>query len=242
MAHPLVKVGSETVLIDEEDAEEDSYELSQDGKLIFNDPDIYADLVEISYETGYDPSLRTHPHRDVLLAKHPAERFGCIPCHGGQGQALTPESAHALTHHEYWLTPALGLDEHTGRSSNELRGYMQSNCRRCHDGVMMLDATSPQTGETQDYSPDLSKGMALFEDLGCHGCHAVEGYSALDNIDKVGPSLARIGSKVKDLDWLESWVKNPSAHLADTKMPNFFPNPKMTQLVYFKNRNKICYE
>ena len=238
LAHPLVNVGSETVLIDEEDPDEDSYELSEDGKLTFADPDIFADIVEIAYETGYDPSLRTHPHRDVLLGKHPAERFGCIPCHGGQGQALTSKAAHALTHHEYWLTPVLGLDEHTGRSSPELRGYMESNCRRCHDGVMMLDAVSPETGETRDYAPNLSKGMALFEDLGCHGCHAVEGYSALDNLDNVGPSLAKIGSKVNGIEWLETWVKNPSAHLADTKMPNFFPNPKMTQLVYFKNGNK----
>ena len=238
LAHPLVKVGSETVLIDEEEAEEDSYELSEDGQLTFADPDIYADVVEIAYETGYNPSLRTHPHRDVLLGRHPSERFGCTPCHGGQGQALTSKAAHALTHHEYWLTPVLGLDEHTGRSSPELRGYMESNCRRCHDGVMMLDAVSPQTGESRDYAPNLTTGMGLFEDLGCHGCHAVEGYSALDNIDKVGPSLAKIGSKVNGIEWLESWVKNPSAHLVNTKMPNFFPNPKMTQLVYFKNGNK----
>ena len=238
LAHPLVKVGSETVLIDEEEAEEDSYELGEDGQLVFADPDIYADTIEIAYETGYNPSLRTHPHRDVLLGKHPLERFGCTPCHGGQGQALTSNAAHALTHGEYWLTPVLGLDEHTGRSSPELRGYMESNCRRCHDGVMMLDAVSPQTGETRDYAPNLTEGMALFEDLGCHGCHVVEGYSALGNLDKVGPSLAKIGSKVKGVEWLESWVKNPSAHLADTKMPNFFPNPKMTQLVYFKNGNK----
>ena len=238
LVHPLVQVGSESVIIDEEEAEEESYQLSENGLLTFADLDIYADVVEIAYETGYDPSLRTHPHRDVLLAKHPSERFGCTPCHGGQGQALTSKAAHALTHHEYWLTPVLGLDEHTGRSSPDLRGYMESNCRRCHDGVMMLDAVSPQTGESRDYAPHLSKGMALFEDLGCHGCHAVEGYSALDNIDKVGPSLAKIGSKVNGIEWLESWVKNPSAHLVNTKMPNFFPNPKMTQLVYFKNGNK----
>ena len=124
------------------------------------------------------------------------------------------------------------------RSSPELRGYMESNCRRCHDGVMMLDAVSPETGETRDYAPNLSKGMALFEDLGCHGCHAVEGYSALDNLGNVRPLISENWKQGERIEWLESWVKNPSAHLADTKMPNFFPNPKMTQLVYFKNGNK----
>ncbi|MCZ6678778.1 MAG: c-type cytochrome [Candidatus Poribacteria bacterium] len=236
LMHPFVKVGSETVLVDEYDAEEGDYVLSENGVITFNDPDIFAE-VEISYETGYDPVLRTHPHRDVLLAKHPAERFGCTPCHGGQGQALTAKAAHALTHKEYWLTPALGLDEQTGKSSEKLRGYMQSNCRRCHDGVMMLDYPDPATGESRDYSPDLSKGMALFEDLGCHGCHAVDGYSALDNIDKVGPSLAKIGSKVKDVNWIEDWIKKPAAYLPDTKMPSFFPNPELTQVVYLRNGN-----
>lgn len=239
LKHPYVKTGGETVLIDEEDAEEESYELSQDGKLTFTDPDIFADLVEIAYETGYDPVLRTHPHRDVLLAKHPIERFGCTPCHGGQGQGLTQKAAHALDHKkEFWLTPVLGLDEHTGKASEELHGYMESNCRRCHDGVMMLDAVNPETGELQDYSPTLSKGMALFEDLGCHGCHAVEGYSTLANLDNVGPSLAKIGSKVNSVEWLEGWIKQPAAYLAETKMPAFFPVEKLTQAVYLKNGNK----
>ena len=71
LKHPYIKKGSETVLVDEEDAEEGSYELSEDGKLTFTDPDVYADLVEIAYETGYDPVLQTHPHRDVLLRQTP---------------------------------------------------------------------------------------------------------------------------------------------------------------------------
>ena len=239
LKHPFVKKDDEIVLIDEEEPEEGSYELSEDGKLTFTDPDIFADLVEITYETGYDPVLQTHPHRDVLLAKHPVERFGCTPCHGGQGQGLTEKAAHALDHKkEFWLTPVLGLDEHTGKTSEELHGYMEANCRRCHDGVMMLDAVNPETGDLQDYSPVLSKGMALFEDLGCHGCHAVEGYSTLANLDNVGPSLAKIGSKVNSIEWLEGWVKQPTAYLPETKMPAFFPVEKLTQAVYLKNGNK----
>ncbi len=79
LKHPYIKTGSETVLIDEEDAEEGSYELSEDGKLTFTDPDVFADIVEIAYETGYDPVLRTHPHRDVLLGKHPVKDLDAPP-------------------------------------------------------------------------------------------------------------------------------------------------------------------
>jgi mono/diheme cytochrome c family protein len=235
LKHASVKVGSENVIIDGFEAEADEYTLEENGTLTFSDVDVFGE-VEISYETGYRSVLQTHPHRDVLLDKHPVDRFGCTPCHGGQAQALTAKSAHALTHAEYWLTPVLGLDEHTGRTSEETKGYMESNCRRCHDGVMMLDyGVNPETDEPQDYAPNLTKGLALFEDLGCHGCHAVEGYSAIDNIAKVGPSLAKIGSKVKDTAWLESWIKKPEAYLANTTMPNFFPADGMTQVVYLKN-------
>ena len=235
LKHANVKVGSESVIIDGFDAETDEYTLAENGALTFSDVDVFGE-VEISYETGYRSVLQTHPHRDVLLAKHPVDRFGCTPCHGGQGQALTAKAAHALTHAEYWLTPVLGLDEHTGRTSEETKGYMESNCRRCHDGVMMLDyGVNPETDAPQDYAPNLTKGLALFEDLGCHGCHAVEGYSAIEDLSKVGPSLAKIGSKVKDIAWLESWIKTPEAYLSNTTMPNFFPADGMSQVVYLKN-------
>ena len=237
LKHANVKVGSESVIIDDFDAEADEYTLEENGTLTLN-PDAFGE-VEIAYETGYRPVLQTHPERDVLLGKHPVERFGCTPCHGGQGQALTAKSAHALTHAEYWLSPVLGLDEHTGRKSEETKGYMESNCRRCHDGVMMLDyGVDSETEVPVDYAPNLTKGLALFEDLGCHGCHAVEGYSAIEDIQKVGPSLAKVGSKIKDTAWLESWIKKPEAHLPDTKMPNFFPADGMSQVVYLKNGGK----
>ncbi len=235
LLHPKVKVGSETIVIDGFDAEPEEYELSEDGVLTFKDTEIFGE-VEISYETGYRDVLQTHPERNVLLAKHPVERFGCTPCHGGQGHGLTAKSAHALTHAEFWLTPVLGMDKDTGMTSKEKKGYMESNCRRCHDGVMKLDFdVDPETNIPVDYAPNLSKGMDLFESLGCHGCHAVEGYSSLEKIDKVGPSLSKVGSKVNDVKWLEEWIKQPEAYLPETTMPNFFPADGMPQLVYFKN-------
>ena len=235
LKHARVKVGSENIIIDGFDAEADEYTLEENGTLTFTDVDVFGE-VEISYDTGYRSVLQTHPERDVLLGKHPVDRFGCTPCHGGQGQALTAKAAHALTHAEYWLTPVLGLDEHTGRKSEETKGYMESNCRRCHDGVMMLDSgLIPGTDQPKDYAPNLTKGLALFEDLGCHGCHAVEGYSAIEDIAKVGPSLAKVGSKVKDTAWLESWIKKPEAYLPNATMPNFFPAEGMSQVVYLKN-------
>ena len=52
---------------------------------------------------------------------------------------------------------------------------------------------------------------------------------------KWGPSLAKVGSKVKDTAWLESWIKKPEAYLPNATMPNFFPADGMSQVVYLKN-------
>ncbi len=88
LKHPSVKVGSEKIIIDGFDAEPEEYELTEKGVLTFNDPDVFGEI-EVSYETDYPLELQTHPHREVLLGKHPLEKFGCTPCHGGQGYGLT---------------------------------------------------------------------------------------------------------------------------------------------------------
>ena len=75
LEHASVKLGSESIVIDGFDAEPDEYTLKENGTLTFTDVDVFGE-VEISYETGYRSVLQTHPHRDVLLAKHPVDRFG----------------------------------------------------------------------------------------------------------------------------------------------------------------------
>ncbi|MBI5607496.1 MAG: hypothetical protein HY902_01295, partial [Deltaproteobacteria bacterium] len=50
--------------------------------------------------------LRAHPQRDTLLKAHPPLRFGCTPCHRGQGLALTAETAHGPGD-PHWLEPIL---------------------------------------------------------------------------------------------------------------------------------------
>jgi cytochrome c1 len=62
----------------------------------------------------YVNPYRTHPRRDVLLAKHPPETFGCTVCHDGEGPqtkgvgALGAKYDHAYDDH-YWETPLLDL-------------------------------------------------------------------------------------------------------------------------------------
>jgi mono/diheme cytochrome c family protein len=139
--------------------------------------------------------FKTHPRREVLLTDnaHSPDKLGCTTCHDGQGPAVnTPQQAHGEV--PYWETPLL-------------RGIkVQASCASCHLDVQRL----------QD-APLLAQGQRLFEQVGCTGCHLVQGY---DDIPKIAPSLRRISAKV-DPNWAVRWIQNPQAYLPHTRMPNF---------------------
>lgn len=141
----------------------------------------------------------THPHREILLAHHPVEKFGCTVCHAGQGVALTVSTAHGELH-LFDQTPRLAEPLLTGT-------WIQSQCRKCHQPEI----------STLQFASTIARGQQLFETRGCHGCHLVEGFESLP---KVAPDLRQVASKV-DASWLVEWIKEPKAYWAHAKMPNF---------------------
>jgi mono/diheme cytochrome c family protein len=141
----------------------------------------------------------THPARDVLLAHHPVERFGCTVCHAGQGVALTTKTAHGDLH-IFDQTPRLAEPLLTGP-------WIQSQCRKCHQPEL----------PTLQFASTIAKGHDLFQTMGCPGCHLAEGY---EQQAKVGPDLRRVAAKV-DPTWLVQWIKAPNEYWLHTKMPNF---------------------
>jgi len=153
---------------------------------------------------------KTHPKRELFLGKHPADQFGCTPCHNGDGPAVNSvEQAHAGHYDEHGELHPLHLREQLSLFRGDM---MQANCLKCHASAVGLEGA-----ET------LARGETLFVELGCHGCHLAEGYENLARIDEVpaiGPSLRRIGAKV-DPGWLVRWVRNPHEFRPRTRMPNF---------------------
>ncbi len=152
---------------------------------------------------------KTHPKRELLLAKHPIDKFGCTPCHGGQGPAVnSPEVAHGnFVDKEGRIENVEFIERPLNR-----REKMQANCIKCHASVQHLEGAE-----------EIARGEKLFEDLGCHGCHLTEGYEELskeNGTSVIGPSLRRIGAKV-DHAWLVRWVTNPHEFRPRTRMPNF---------------------
>src|SRR5204862_2823660 len=100
-------------------------------------------------------------------------KFGCSPCHGGNGRATTSvEKAHG--HYEHWLWPLFAKQN------------VEAGCQTCHAADMVL--ISGDVGQV------ISEGKDLFRQRGCMGCHRYEGY------DKEPEDLLSIGQEIKLLE------------------------------------------
>jgi mono/diheme cytochrome c family protein len=153
---------------------------------------------------------KTHPKRELYLAKHPTDKFGCTPCHNGDGTAVnSAEKAHASFIDEHGEAEDMHLREEHSLYRKE---KVQTNCIKCHAGLEGLEGADVG-----------ARGEKLFVDLGCHGCHLAEGYEDLSKdggVSTIGPSLRRIAAKV-DHGWLVRWITNPHEFRPRTRMPNF---------------------
>lgn len=148
------------------------------------------------FENEKNP-FKTHPHLKELIGLHPIEEFGCTTCHGGRGRATQIKNApfeegdfvHGIEKH--WEKPLLRGD------------WNQATCFKCHQDQWKLD-----------FAPVSMEGKKLFWNLGCTGCHTIQGFEAAP---KVGPSLRRIASKVNE-EWLVEWIREPKKYLPKTRM------------------------
>ena len=120
----------------------------------------------------YARAFTSHPE-PALLKTHDPEKFGCSPCHQGNGRATTSvEKAHGT--YEHWLWP-LFPKENT-----------EAGCQTCHAADMLL--VSNDVGST------ISAGKDLYRQRGCLGCHRYEGY------DKEPDELNSVSQEIKQLE------------------------------------------
>ncbi|HXT87597.1 MAG TPA: hypothetical protein VN745_11275 [Verrucomicrobiae bacterium] len=108
---------------------------------------------DLGLQKSHDAPFSSHPDQD-LFTWHPLDKFGCSPCHGGNGRALVSvEKAHGR--YEHWLWPLYYPENY------------DAGCQQCHSA----------DGWTQD-APVLNEAKELFRTRGCIGCH---NYAGFDN-------------------------------------------------------------
>jgi len=123
----------------------------------------------------YARAFTSHPEPD-LLKIHDPDKFGCTPCHQGNGRATTSvEKAHG--NYEHWLWPIFP------------RQNFEAGCQICHSADMVV-----VTGDATGVGWVVSEGKDLFRQRGCVGCHRFEGY------DKEPEDLLAIGQQIKQLE------------------------------------------
>ena len=121
----------------------------------------------------YARAFVSHP-QPQLLQIHDPEKFGCSPCHQGNGRATTSvEKAHG--NYEHWLWPLYPVEN------------AQAGCQTCHAADMVL-----VSGDTQWET--INNGKDLFRQKGCVGCHRYEGY------DKEPEELNSITQQIKQIE------------------------------------------
>jgi len=120
----------------------------------------------------YARAFVSHPE-EALLKTHDPEKFGCSPCHNGNGRATTSvEKGHG--HYEHWLWPLYAKEN------------VEAGCQTCHARDMVL--------RSGDVGQVISEGKDLFRQRGCMGCHRYAGY------DTEPDELQAISQQIKQLE------------------------------------------
>lgn len=104
-----------------------------------------------------DAPFASHPDPD-LIKDHNLEKFGCSPCHGGNGRAIdTVEKGHGR--YEHWLWPLY------------YRENFEAGCQQCHASDMVTE-----------HAPVLNRAKQVYRQKGCIGCHRFQGFDNQDEL------------------------------------------------------------
>ncbi|MBI1749767.1 MAG: c-type cytochrome [Acidobacteria bacterium] len=144
-----------------------SCHVAMDAKLV--PPALTVTKAALGLEKSKDAPFASHPQPE-LLKIHDPEKFGCSPCHGGNGRA-TNSVVKGHGRHEFWLWP-LYYKENT-----------EAGCQTCHSADMYTD-----------HAPVLNTGRQLFRQKGCIGCHRYEGF------DNEGEQLLSARLNIRQLE------------------------------------------
>ena len=166
------------------------------------------------------------------------EKYGCYACHKIEGWEHKRKTGPSLlkisskVNKEWfksWVWEPKSFNKHARmpaffrQSNNSKPEFVRLNIAEVNAMAEYIWAQSKPYQPFDKYrGGDAAKGKQLIGEVGCMGCHGVDGFD--EESKKVraigGPWLTGIGSKVSG-DWLVSWLKKPWHYQEDTIMPSF---------------------
>jgi cytochrome c551/c552 len=118
-------------------------------------PQIVLTKASLDLPKSHDAPFTSHPDLE-LLKFHPLEKFGCSPCHGGNGRAIDSVTR-GHGRYEHWLWPLYYPENYN------------AGCQQCHAADMVTE-----------HAAMLNEGKQLYRLKGCIGCHRFQGFDNQD--------------------------------------------------------------
>ena len=119
---------------------------------------------------GGEEVFTSHPNKE-LLKIHDPEKFGCTPCHGGNGVALSSvEKAHG--YNKYWLWPLHHKEN------------IEAGCQQCHS-----QGNRHRDGRHAERRAARSSGCAA-----AWRCHRYEGF------DREADEMSAVNQQIRQLE------------------------------------------
>lgn len=182
------------------------------------------------YEDQQNP-YKTHPKVDSLAvgvnSAHPIKDFGCTSCHGGVGDRVNDfnSPAHIPQNHaqmKEWKEKYHWHEPHKIPQPMVPLQHVEGMCMKCH-----------KDQERIPMADKLNSGKQIMENYGCYACHKIEGWQ---HLEKPGPALVKVTSKVKSKEWIKNWIWSPFSFNPKSRMPHFFNQPN-NDSPEFKKKN-----
>lgn len=164
------------------------------------------------------------------------QTYGCYACHKIAGWEHLRKPAPSLlkikgkVSKEFarnWIWDPFGFNPHSrmpsyfNQSNNSDHQHMVKNIAEVNAMVAYLWEASEDYQSKHSYQGgDVSRGKTIVKEIGCLGCHQVEGIKESQEVgERFGPYLVNLGSKLSG-EWLVTWLREPQHYWEDTKMPS----------------------
>ena len=147
---------------------------------------------------GGEAVFASHPNKEMLKI-HDPEKFGCTPCHGGNGAALSSvEKSHG--YNKFWLWPLHHKEN------------IQAGCQQCHAREVVTEMADT-----------LNQGREIFRLRGCMGCHRYEAFDReADEIANVNQQMRQLEQQKaewkREIGFSEQKANNPRTSDTDAKV------------------------
>lgn len=145
----------------------------------------------LTIKRGLPGPYASHPRLDLFvgsLSPHKMLDIGCTICHDGQGSATqfkwASHSPNDPAQEEEWTRQHGWFNNHHWIFPMPPARHAESTCLKCHHEVESL---LPSERFPEPPAPKLVEGYQALKDVGCFGCHEINGYDGPNR--RIGPDL-----------------------------------------------------